>query len=171
MIAATPSDFDLSRNPNVVADAASVRVDALAELAPVIASLRGKAKASWEAALNQLASDPCVGTYRLSGDLADRFCGMHLYGGWRLAFTFAKDPEADGADVVVIVFLGVHDRRMADRSIWILFHELLGTEIPPSDHDKLPCCNGPMDGAEDAFVQQLASRIRRWDAARRAIPR
>ncbi len=86
-------------------------------------------------------------------------------------FTFAKDPDEAGAEMVVIVFLGLHDRHLGDRSIWTLFHELLGTGMPPSDHDKLRLGNGPRHGADEELVEQLALRIRQWDAARRAVVR
>jgi hypothetical protein len=69
----------------------------------LVDELAGK-RAGYRAVHEQLSRDPCapqLGAYRLSGPLAPIVCGVHLKGGFRLAFTIRPHGCATGHVVVV----------------------------------------------------------------------
>jgi hypothetical protein len=84
--------------------------------------------------LAQLAQGPCaetVAAYRLSGPLGHIVCGLHLDGGYRLAFTILPASVENGRPSIVVLYVGkrqLEGTRQGD--VWEVLHDLFGVENP-----------------------------------------
>ena len=59
-----------------------------------VKALRGKAASAYEVALASIAAEGCAAAdYRLSGDVVDRICSVHLCGRFRALVSFPDDER------------------------------------------------------------------------------
>lgn len=70
-----------------------------------VRALRGKARKSFDAAVERLASEGCkAGDYRLSGEGIERICSVQLYGRHRVLVCF---PDDESIVVLAPVYYGL----------------------------------------------------------------
>jgi hypothetical protein len=122
-------------------------------------ALRGKAARAYEDALLRLEAEGCAAAdYRLTGEIVDQICSLHLYGRYRALVCFPDETS------VVVALVGEHDRGSSD-DVYGTVYELLAIDEPKAKRTKPPCCEeggGPPVDPE-LFDQMLraASRLRR----------
>lgn len=115
-------------------------------------ALRGKARRSFDAAVERLASEGCKGgDYRLTGEGIEHICSMQLYGRHRALVCFPDDES------VVVLLVGEHLRDDPEVDVYRSLYRLLGLPEPSAKRTKPPCC----DEAEKAPVNpELLDRFR-----------
>jgi hypothetical protein len=125
--------------------------------------LRADVKRVVDAKEKALAREGCAAAdYRLSGDLADRFCSLHLVRDWRIVVGFPSPSE------VAVLLIGRHARGLG-RDVYGRLYRGLGISIPSAQRKKPPCCDetgtAPVDSeALDSIVaatKTLAQRRRK----------
>jgi len=99
-----------------------------------------------------LARDGCAAAdYRLSGELADRFCSLHLMRDWRMIVGFPTPGE------VAVLLVGRHIHG-SQRDVYGRFYSGLGISIPNVRRKKPPCCEETGIAPVDAeAVQRIAT--------------
>lgn len=96
---------------------------------------------------------------RLSGELLDHLCAVHLTGSMRVVVAF------ESATVAYVVLVGKHDSKRPPLDVYQQLYALTGHE--PSDEagrDKPPCCDTESGGPpiESALLDDLLTRMRRF---------
>jgi hypothetical protein len=99
-----------------------------------------------------LARDGCAAAdYRLSGELADRFCSLHLMRDWRMIVGFPAPGE------VAVLLVGRHIRG-SQHDVYGRFYSGLGISVPSMQRKKPPCCEETGIAPVDAeTVQRIAA--------------
>ena len=99
-------------------------------------ALRGKARESFNAAVQRLAAEGCkAGDYRLTGGEVDRICSVHLYGRHRLLVCFPDDQQ------VAVLLVGKHTNGDPEVDIYRSLFQLLDLPEPTAKRTKPPCCD------------------------------
>ena len=98
-----------------------------------IASLRGKAKASFLLAVEDIRRRGCVAAgVRLTGEALSGICRLDLYGAWRLLTVF------DAPDRCVLLVVAEHTR---SANPYRLLYAALGIDEPEDPRTKPSCCD------------------------------
>jgi mRNA-degrading endonuclease RelE of RelBE toxin-antitoxin system len=101
-----------------------------------VEALRGKARKSFDAAVLRLASEGCrAGDYRLTGDVLEHICSVHLYGRHRLLVCFPDDQQ------VVVLLVGEHTSGDPEVDGYRSLYQLLDLPEPTAKRTKPPCCD------------------------------
>jgi hypothetical protein len=120
-----------------------------------VEALRGKARGSFDAAVERLAAEGCAaGDYRLTGEHIEHICAVHLYGRHRALVAF-PDEES-----VVVLLVGEHAADDPDLDVYRSLYRLLDLPEPSAKRTKPPCCREDGEPPVDA---DLLDRFR--DAA------
>ncbi len=99
-------------------------------------ALRGKARKSFDAAVQRLSSEGCVaGDYRLSGESVDHICSIQLYGRHRTLVCFPDDES------VVVLLVGEHLDGDPELDVYRGLYRLLELPEPSTKRTKPPCCD------------------------------
>jgi len=99
-------------------------------------ALRGKARRSFDAAVQRLASEGCAAAdYRLSGEVVDRICSLQLYGQHRVLVCFPDDES------VVILIVAEHRDSHPELDVYRSLYRLLELPEPSAKRTKPPCCD------------------------------
>ena len=99
-------------------------------------ALRGKARKSFDAAVQRLASEGCeAGDYRLTGEGVDQICSVHLYERYRLLACFPDDQR------VVVLLVGAHISDDPEVDVYRTLYRLLDLPEPTAKRTKPPCCD------------------------------
>jgi hypothetical protein len=130
-------------------------------------ALRGKARKSFDAAVQRLASEGCkAGDYRLTGEEIDHICSVQLYGHHRALVCF---PDVES---VVVLLVGEHLRDDPKLDVYLSLYRLLELPEPSAKRTKPPCCDevgkAPVDSELLERFQDQADRLRRRLARRSA---
>lgn len=129
-----------------------------------VKALRGKARRSFDAAAERLASQGCkAGEYRLTGEDVEHICAIHLYGRHRVFVAF---PDRES---VVVLLVGEHLAGDPELDIYRSLYHLFEYDEPTAKRTKPPCCEPtgtpPVDPQLlDRFydrARELAKRNRR----------
>ena len=98
-----------------------------------IASLRGKAKASFLLAVQDIRRRGCAAAgVRLAGDALSGICRLDLYGAWRLRTVF------EAPDRCVLLLVAEHTR---SANPYPLLYTALGIDEPEEPRTKPSCCD------------------------------
>lgn len=123
------------------------------------AGLRGSAKKSYEAFLDELESAGCQALgYRLTGPSPlPHLCVRHLWSRLRVVVAF------ESAERAWIVLIGEHIDAEPERDVYRMLYALAGTSPAPDERrTKPPCCGG--EGAppdlDDDVIDDLVDRAR-----------
>lgn len=122
-------------------------------------ALRGKAATAYEDSLRRVEDHGCAAAdYRLTGEVVERICSLHLYGSYRALICFPDKKSA------VVVLVARHDRGGAG-DVYGGLYELLGIEAPTEKRTKPPCCEEdgepPVDAELLDRLVRAAKRLRR----------
>ncbi|HEX4730263.1 MAG TPA: hypothetical protein VH299_03285 [Solirubrobacterales bacterium] len=113
-------------------------------------ALRGKVADAYYEAVQRLMAEGCAAAdYRLTGDVVDRICALHLYGRYRALVCF---PEKDRLAVVLIA---EHDRG-GDGDVYAALYEFLEIPEPIERRTKPPCCD---EDGEPPVDSELLDRL------------
>jgi hypothetical protein len=97
--------------------------------------LRADVKRAVEAKEKALEREGCAAAdYRLSGELADRFCSLHLMRDWRMVIGFPSPSE------VAVLVIGRHVRG-SRLDVYGRLYRGLGIGVPSTQRKKPPCCD------------------------------
>lgn len=127
-----------------------------------VEALRGKARKSFDAAVERLAVEGCAaGDYRLTGADIEHICAVHLYGRHRALVAF---PDTES---VVVLLVGEHVADDPDLDVYRSLYRLLDLPEPSAKRTKPPCCREDGEPPVDA---DLLDRFRKaaMDLSRRA---
>lgn len=117
-----------------------------------VRALRGKARKSFDAAVERLASEGCkAGDYRLSGEGIEHICSVQLYGRHRVLICFPDDES------IVVLLVGEHLRDDPELDVYRSLYRLLELPEPPVERTKPPCCD---DTGEAPVGPELLDRFR-----------
>lgn len=120
-----------------------------------VALLRGEARDAYDAKLLDLKAAGCqVCGYRLTGELFERICCVHLWGSHRLLACFPNANE------IIVLIVGKHDD--SDRDVYRILLRLL--ELPDLEEirTKPPCCDAEgKPPVADELVDRLESASRK----------
>ena len=98
-----------------------------------IASLRGKAKASFLLAVEDIRRRGCAAAgVRLAGEALSGICRLDLYGAWRLLTVF------EAPDRCVLLLVAEHTR---SANPYRLLYAALGIDEPEEPRTKPSCCD------------------------------
>lgn len=98
-----------------------------------IADLRGKAKASFILAVQDIRQRGCQAAgVRLAGEQLSSICRLDLYGAWRLLTVF------EAPDRCVLLLVAEHAR---SANPYQLLYTALGIDEPDQPRTKPPCCD------------------------------
>jgi hypothetical protein len=101
-----------------------------------VEALRGKARKSFDAAIQRLAAEGCeAGDYRLSGEGVEHICSVQLYGRHRALVCFPDDES------VVVLRVGEHLDDDAELDVYRSLYRLLELPEPSAKRTKPPCCD------------------------------
>ncbi len=120
--------------------------------------LRGKVADSFGRALTRLEAEGCTAAdYRLSGDVVDHICSLHLYGRFRVLLCFPDNERT------LILLIGEHIQGHPI-NVYGRLYEFLGIGEPDTKRSKSPCCDDegrpPVDpDLVDRFIA-TANRLR-----------
>jgi hypothetical protein len=110
-----------------------------------------------------LAATGCAAlSYRLSGDLLDHLCVVHLIGTMRVIVAF------ESAEVAYVILAGNHDDSRPPLDVYRQLCVLAGHEPPDqAGRTKPPCCDTetgepPVDSG---LLDEVLSRMRRFRAS------
>ena len=99
-------------------------------------ALRGKARRSFEAAVERLAAEGCAaGNYRLTGEGIEHICALHLYGRYRVLVAFPDDAS------IVVLLVGEHLADDPELDVYRDLYRQLGLREPATKRTKPPCCD------------------------------
>jgi hypothetical protein len=115
--------------------AAEVRATPLAN--KIIEQLPRRARVAYDQFEGDLAAKGCAAlTYRLSGDLLDHLCVVHLTGAMRVIVAF------ESAEVAYVILVGDHDESRHQLDVYRQLYALAGHEPPDqAGRAKPPCCD------------------------------
>jgi hypothetical protein len=100
--------------------------------------------------LERLEAEGCAAAdYRLTGEVVERICSLHVYGRYRALVCF-PDEES-----VVVVLVAGH-RRGASGDAYGSLYELLEIPEPTGKRNKPPCCG---EDGEPPVDQELFDRL------------
>ena len=118
-----------------------------------IAALRGKAKASFLLAVEDIRRRGCAAAgVRLAGEALSGICRLDLYGAWRLLTVF------DAADRCVLLLVAEHTR---SANPYRLLYAALGIDEPEEPRTKPSCCDEEGQPPIDpGLVQQFERGLR-----------
>lgn len=141
--------------------AVEVRATSLAN--KIIENLPRSARTVYDRFEADLAARGCAAlAYRLSGDLLDHLCVVHLAGTMRVIVAF-ESPE-----IAYVVLIGDHDSRRPPLDVYQQLYALAGHEAADqAERSKPPCCDTetgdpPMD---TDLLDDLLTRMRRYRAS------
>jgi hypothetical protein len=98
-----------------------------------IASLRGKVKASFDLAVDDIRRRGCTAAgVRLAGAGLSGVCRLDLYGAWRLLTVF------DAPDRCILLLIAEHTR---SANPYQLLYAALGIDEPDQPRTKPACCD------------------------------
>ena len=98
-----------------------------------IASLRGKAKASLDIAVDDIRRRGCAAAgVRLAGEAVSAICRLDLYGAWRLLTVF------EAPDRCILLLVAEHTR---SANPYQLLYAALGISEPEEPRSKPACCD------------------------------
>ena len=98
-----------------------------------IATLRGKAKASFLLAVQDIRNRGCAAAgVRLAGEVLSGICRLDLYGAWRLLTVF------EAPDRCVLLLVAEHTR---SANPYRLLYAALGIDEPEEPRTKPSCCD------------------------------
>lgn len=101
-----------------------------------VRELRGKARKSFDAAVERLAAEGCkAGDYRLAGDGIEHNCSAQLYGRHRALVYFPDDKS------IVVLPVGEHLRDDPKLDVYRNIYRLLELPVPSVERTKPPCCD------------------------------
>lgn len=101
-----------------------------------VQALRGKARKSFDDAVERLAAEGCkAGDYRLTGEGMDHICSVQLHGHHRVLACFPDDSS------VVVLLVGEHKRDDPEVDIYLSLYRLLELPEPSAKRTKPPCCD------------------------------
>lgn len=110
-----------------------------------------------------LASRGCAAlAYRLSGDVLEHLCVVHLTGAMRVIVAF------ESAEIAYVLLVGNHDDQHPPLDVYRQLYVLAGHEPPAqAGRDKPPCCDTesgepPVD---PGLLENLLTRLRRFRAS------
>jgi mRNA-degrading endonuclease RelE of RelBE toxin-antitoxin system len=120
--------------------------------------LRGPVREAFDAKLREMKSRGCKACgYRLSGEIEERICCVHLRDAYRLLACFPDSAS------IVIVLVAEHDRSESD--VYRLLAELLEIPMSEAERTKPPCCDeeGRPPFADDLLdrFESVSSDVRR----------
>lgn len=99
-------------------------------------ALRGKARRSFDAAVERLAAEGCAaGDYRLTGEDIEHICALHLYGHHRALVAFPDDAS------IVVLLVGEHRADNPELDVYRDLYRQLGLREPTAKRTKPPCCD------------------------------
>lgn len=103
-----------------------------------------------------LACEGCAAAdYRLSGELADRFCSLHLMRDWRMVVGFPSPSE------VAVLLIGRHVSGIG-RDVYGRLYRGLGITVPGAERKKPPCCDETGTAPVDTdVVERIAAGTKR----------
>jgi len=114
-------------------------------------ALRGKARRSFDAAVERLAAEGCAaGDYRLTGEDIEHICALHLYGRYRALVAFPDDAS------VVVLLVGEHLADDPELDVYRDLYRQLGLREPAAKRTKPPCCN---EGGKPPVDSELLDRF------------
>lgn len=141
--------------------AVEVRATPLAN--KIIEELPRRSRRAYDQFEADLAARGCAAlAYRLSGDLLDRLCVVHLIGAMRVIVAF------ESAEVAYVVLVGNHDDSRPPLDVYQQLYAQAGHEPPDqAGRDKPPCCDAetgkpPVDSGS---LDELLARMRRFRAS------
>lgn len=115
-----------------------------------IASLRGKAKASFLLAVEDIRRRGCAAAgVRLAGEALSGICRLDLYGAWRLLTVF------EAPDRCVLLLIAEHTRSV---NPYRLLYTTLGIDEPEEPRTKPSCCDAE---GQPPIDPDLAGRFER----------
>jgi hypothetical protein len=136
----------MSRRP----DDPSVRVSETPTAHRQAKALRGKVANTYRRALERLEVEGCAAAdYRLTGEIVERICSLHLHGRYRALVCF---PEEES---VVVVLVAEHERGAAGDAYGSLY-EILNIAEPTGRRNKPPCC---VESGEPPVDPELFDRL------------
>lgn len=125
-----------------------------------ITSLRGRHKTAFEQWLNRVKAAGCAALdYRLTGDVAERLCVVHLRGTIRVIVAFASPTQ------VRVLLVGPHDDADPGLDVYAGLYRQLGIEPPTGKRTKPPCC-GPA-GEPPVWGDDVETLVDQFRAAAR----
>ena len=130
-------------------------------------ALRGKARKSFDAAVERLASEGCkAGDYRLTGEGIEHICSVQLYGRHRALVCFPDDQS------VVVLLVGEHTNDDPEVDVYRSLYRLLELPEPTAKRTKPPCCDEAEQPSVDPkllehFRDRAVQLRRRCRSARR----
>ncbi len=120
-----------------------------------VKALRGKARASFDAAVEHLAAEGCAaGDYRLTGEGIEHICAIHLYARHRALVAFPDEVS------VVVLLVGEHLAVDREPDVYRGLYRLLELPEPSAKRTKPSCCT---EDGEPPVDVDLLDRFR--DAA------
>ena len=129
----------------------------------IIEELPRRSRRAYDEFEADLAARGCAAlTYRLSGDLLDHLCVVHLIGTVRVIVAF------ESAEVAYVILAGNHDDSRPPLDVYQQLYALAGHEPPDqAGRAKPPCCDTetgepPVDSG---LLDELLSRMRRFRAS------
>ena len=141
--------------------AAEIRATPLAN--KIIEELPRRSRHAYNQFEADLAARGCAAlAYRLSGDLLDHLCVVHLIGVLRVIVAF------ESADVAYVVPVGNHDDSRPPLDVYQQLYAAAGHEpLDQGGRNKPPCCDTetgepPVD---PGLLDELLARMRRFRAS------
>ncbi len=141
----------------------AVEVRATLLASKVIEELPRRSRATYDQFEADLASRGCAAlAYRLSGDVLEHLCVVHLIGAMRVIVAF------ESAELAYVVLLGNHDDSHPPLDVYRQLYALAEQEPPAqAGRDKPPCCDAetgePPVNAD--LLESLLTRMRRFRAS------
>jgi hypothetical protein len=115
-----------------------------------IASLRGKAKASFLLAVEAIRRRGCAAAgVRLTGEVLSGICRLDLYGSWRLLTVF------EAPDRCVLLLVAEHTR---SANPYRMLYAALGIDEPEEPRTKPTCCDAEEQPPIDPDVVERFER-------------
>jgi hypothetical protein len=141
----------------------TVEVRATPFASKIIEELPRRSRVAYDQFEADLASRGCAAlAYRLSGDVLEHLCVVHLTGAMRVIVAF------ESAEVAYVVLVGNHDDQHPPLDVYRQLYTLAGHEpSAQAGRDKPPCCDTesgepPVNGE---LLETLLTRLRRFRAS------
>lgn len=141
--------------------AVEVRATPLAN--KIIEELPRRSRRAYDQFEADLAARGCAAlAYRLSGDLLDHLCVLHLIGAMRVIVAF------ESAEVAYVVLVGNHDDSRPPLDVYQQLYAQAGHEPPDqAGRDKPPCCDTETGKppTDSGSLDELLARMRQFRAS------
>jgi len=141
--------------------AVEVRATPLAN--KIIEELPRRSRRAYDQFEADLAARGCAAlTYRMSGDLLNHLCVVHLIGTVRVIVAF------ESAEVAYVILAGNHDDSRPPLDVYQQLYALAGHEPPDqAGRAKPPCCDTETGEppADSGLLDELLSRMHRFRAS------